>query len=369
MEGPSLVVLPAGVRRSSGGPQPRRKARGGARIACLCVLSLLCWDGAALAAPGSDDLPRARALFREAEQLERDARWQAAAVKLEAALGVKETPGLRYHLAFCQERLGQLVKALDNYERAGALIAAGADAPDVSDLLGVARADLEQRVPTLTVRVSGSYQGVRMLIDEQAVDANRVGHPIRLDPGTHHLRVEAADHHPFELEVTLAERDRKLMAPELDPRLLPAVSTGEGPASPADTAGSPARNVVLVAEAAVAVAALGVGIGYSVARARAERRAADARSELDELGATESSACHDPPGRLADACAELADANRDGIRASDRATIGFIGAGIAAAATIATWYFWQPSGGTTSWAVDGGPTAGRGVRLRLTASF
>jgi hypothetical protein len=140
-------------------------------------------------------------------------------------------------------------------------------------------------------------------------------------------------------------------------------------ASPADTSQFPTRTVVLASEAAVTLAALGVGVGYSIARAGAERRAAHARAELDDRGGTDPSACHHPKDQLAPACAELADANRDGIRASDRATAGYVAAGVVAAATAATWFFWEPEGTTTSWAVGGGPTAGLGLRLRVSGSF
>ncbi len=370
MEAPSLVVVSAGERRRSDccAAESRFKPRRWC-VAGLHLLALLCVSGPALAEPSVEQLLRARDLFNEAERLEGASRWPAAALKLEEAISVKETPGLRYHLAFCQQRMGQLVKALGNYERAGALIAAGAAAPDVSDLLGAARADLEARIPTLRVRVSESREGVRVLIDEQPVAPGQLGRPVRLDPGTHRVRIDAADHHPLELEVTLAERERRLVEPKLEPRATPTDRSPEMPALPADASQFPGRTVALAAGATVTLAALGAGIGYSVARAGAERRADDARAKLDERDGTEATACYDPKDQVAAACAELADANRDGLRASDRATVGFVAAGIAAAATAATWYFWEPEGTATSWAVGGGPTAGLGLRLRLTGSF
>ena len=362
----------AGSRRSSGRCSAARwlKSPRRPRVASWYALALLCVCSPALAEPNAEQLLRARELFHEAERLEGASRWHAAVLKLQEAISVKETPGLRYHLAFCQQRMGQLVQALGNYERAGALIAAGAEAPDVSDRLGAARADLEARIPTLTVRLSESSERLRVQIDDQALTASQLGRPVRLDPGTHHVRIDAVEHRPLALEVTLAERERQLVEPKLEPRVTPADRSAPAQALLPDAGPSPTRTVVLASGAAVTLAALGVGIGYSIARAGAERRAADARADLDAYGGTDPSACYDPnDDQIAAACAELAEANRDGIRASDRATGGFVAAGILAAATAATWYFWAPRGTATSWAVGGGPTAGVGLRVRLTGSF
>jgi hypothetical protein len=81
------------------------------------------------------DRASARRLFEEATELESRREWSAATAKLGQALEIVETPGLRYHLAYCQEEQGLMVEALRNYERAQQMIAAGTKAPDVAELL------------------------------------------------------------------------------------------------------------------------------------------------------------------------------------------------------------------------------------------
>ncbi len=55
-------------------------------------------------------------------------------MKIRRAGAVKLTPGLRFHIALCEERLGQLVAALDGY--AAAQVAARAeDNHEVLDLV------------------------------------------------------------------------------------------------------------------------------------------------------------------------------------------------------------------------------------------
>ena len=49
--------------------------------------------------------------------------WREAVAKLKRAVALKETPGLRYHLAFAEEQLGQLLAAHDDYRRADTIVA------------------------------------------------------------------------------------------------------------------------------------------------------------------------------------------------------------------------------------------------------
>ena len=93
----------------------------------------------------------------------------AAEEKLREALAIKETPGLRYHVAYCQEQQGKLVEALVDYDRADELIQHGAAAADVAELIGPARDSLRERVPTLTVSVPKDVTGASLEVDGQRV--------------------------------------------------------------------------------------------------------------------------------------------------------------------------------------------------------
>src|SRR3954470_2756065 len=99
----------------------------------------------------SAELATARRLFAEATALEASSDWNAAVGKLKSAVAIKETPGLRYHLAHCEEQLGALVAASFDYERAAELIRDGAPAPDVEPLLPLAQRRLDSRVAKLDI--------------------------------------------------------------------------------------------------------------------------------------------------------------------------------------------------------------------------
>jgi hypothetical protein len=62
--------------------------------------------------------PRARALFDEAGELERQGQWSAAQERLRAAIRIHETPHLRYALGWALENDDKLLEARVQYETA-----------------------------------------------------------------------------------------------------------------------------------------------------------------------------------------------------------------------------------------------------------
>src|SRR5690349_13113002 len=116
----------------------------------LLTLAVLSASVVAHAQP-AESLETARRLFHEASELEDARAWAAAAAKLRQALTIKDTPGLRFHLAHCEEQSGELVEAERDYVRASELVQGGASAPDVEKLLPEATAALKSRIPTLSL--------------------------------------------------------------------------------------------------------------------------------------------------------------------------------------------------------------------------
>ena len=123
----------------------------------------------------------ARRLFKEAVALEARSDWANAELKLREALVVKDTPGLRYHVAFCQAQQGKLLEALADYDRAQALIDSGMAAPDVQQLLTEARADVLGRISDLTLQVPARVRSFQVFIDGRQVQLER-GQPLRINP-------------------------------------------------------------------------------------------------------------------------------------------------------------------------------------------
>ena len=70
---------------------------------------------AAAAEPTPSEISVARRLFDEGKAAEDAGRWREAIEKFRKAIAIKDTPGLRYHIAKCEEESGALVEALRNY--------------------------------------------------------------------------------------------------------------------------------------------------------------------------------------------------------------------------------------------------------------
>jgi tetratricopeptide (TPR) repeat protein len=302
--------------------------------------------------PAAGDVELAKRLFNEAAALESQGQWREAADKLREAIGIKETPGLRYHLAYAEEHMGLLVEALADYERAASLLDGGAQAPDVAKLVGPARDSLRERTPTLLIRLPSNVQRATLTVDDHPIADISLRQPIPLNPGTHRLVLAAPGHEPLTLDVRVSEGERQALDAELTPRQSVAPSTPPPSASPAassgalseDPAAHPAptaarasgamlRTVVLASEAGIVVAALGVGIGYALRKNAADDRVADAQQAVGD----NSSACNTSP---TPACGQLADAIDDSNQARRVSNIAFATAGLAAVAAVVTFVVW-----------------------------
>jgi tetratricopeptide (TPR) repeat protein len=102
----------------------------------------------------------ARRLFDEGRAAEDSARWHEAAEKFRQATTIKDTPGMRFHLARCEEEQGAFVEALVEYDRARELIDSGVRAADVEKLLADAREHARAKVALLTLELPSGVRNV-----------------------------------------------------------------------------------------------------------------------------------------------------------------------------------------------------------------
>lgn len=314
-------------------------------LACTLVARHAVAEAPARKQPAPSEVAAARALFAEATAAERESRWPDARRALEAALALKETPGLRFHLAYAEEHDGALVRALVDYDRADeSARAASPVADDVLARVGPARAALRARVPTLALRVPDAVAGLRVTLDGASLSPTLAGRPIDVDPGAHHVVVEGDGRVAFVRSLDVAEREALAIDVELaETRAAVAKASRAGAAGAATT--SNARGAVLAAEAGLAVAAVAAGAWLALAARDADARADDANGSIDAISpAAASGACRPPTAAsLAAPCADLAaardDASRD--RALARAALG--GAALFAAGFAATFVLW-PAG-------------------------
>jgi len=334
----------------------------------LCLF-LLCLSHAARAEPSSAEIAVARRLFKEAVALEERGRWAEAAQTLREAIAIKDTPGLRFHLANAEVEQGHLVEAVVEYDRADELIAAGESAPDVARLLATAREELKKRVPTVHVVGLASDAGVTLTIDGRKLASSLLAHPIPQNPGRHKIVVESAGHQRAVFEVDLVEGERRQIQVNIakpEPKAgVRQVSTSESltteespslpeppPVQPRKHGGSIARTVVVVSEVLITAAGLGVGAGFLLNQNSIDTRSAALNRELSEIAMSapqDASVCGMPGDALTAAkCSEFRQTLVDSKQARDLATAGFVGAGVGAVATVITLIVWDTSGAEAS---------------------
>jgi len=299
--------------------------------------------------PTPSELTVARRLFDEGRAAEEGARWREAADKFRKAIAIKDTPGMRFHLARCEEEQGAFVEALVEYDRARELIDSGVRARDVEKLLADARERVRAKVALLTVRPPGGVENVSVELDGKALSSAVVGVPMPINPGVHRVRAVAVGREPFKQELSLGTgevRQLELELPVATTAQPPVAASAAPPPLPApapleersDSGPVSARTIVLVGEASLFAVALGTGIGFTVARSSANRRyeLAD-RKVLEQLdGDPYDTACSTPR----EGCAELEEAIQDRSRAGTLAVTGFVAAGVSAAAFGLTYWLW-----------------------------
>ena len=312
-------------------------------------------SAAAATEPTPSELSVARRLFDEGRTAEDAGRWHDAADKFRRATTIKDTPGMRFHLARCEEEQGAFVEALVEYDRARELIDGGIRAPDVEKLLADARERVRAKVALLTLRLADGVQNVSVELDGRALSAQVLAVPMPINPGRHRLRAVAVGRTPFALELELGTGEVKQLSIELPiATTVPPVASAAAPA-PAEAHGSGAglpssppadaaistRTVVLVGEASLGVAGLATGIVFMVARGSADERMKSANQLI-----VDSVPGGDPDGRACSktvppaGCSELDEARQDRSRDGQWATVGFVGAGVSAAALGLTYWLW-----------------------------
>jgi hypothetical protein len=345
--------------------------------ACCVGLALGVLPAAALAEPSASEISVARRLFEEGRAAAEASRWAEAAGKFRKALAIKDTPGLRFHLAHCEEEQGAFVEALIEYDRARELLEAGSKAPDVEKLLPEARERVRAKVALLTLRVPEDVQNLSIQIDGKPLSASVVGVPMPINPGRHRLQAVAVGRTAYSAEVSLGLGEVREVtialpfattAPARHPGGAAAEAGSGRPPAPRDAgstdSGIPARSVVLVGEASVFAAALSAGIIFTVSKSSAQGRYDKAnRLVLEQVGGSDPDgiACSVPRA----GCSELEAARQDRDKAASWATVSFIAAGASAAAFGLTWWLW-PSEKPPSVAVGGTPGGGT---ITLSGSF
>lgn len=245
----------------------------------------LLWLPSAQAEPTQAAIAAARMIFTEALELEKQATkekdsekarilWKKALEKVQRVGQVKMTPQVRYHIALCQEQVGQWVNAINNYERAAQEARdQGAKGWAVMASAPGRAKTLRGRVGHVTLTVEGTVRTSKIILDGKELPMALLGTEIPLDPGEHKLLVVRGDETIFEKKLVLSEKQKESIQLQIDdPEPLPEpvkpVATATGAKSPADVVEEgpsrwPAYLVGGVGVAALGVSALTFGLGQA----------------------------------------------------------------------------------------------------------
>lgn len=287
--------------------------------------------------PATDTLI-ARKLFREAGELRDRADWSGAVDKLRQVIDIKETAGVRLHLAHALAKVGHFVEALESLGRAEKLNDAVTFDGELEKAIAKEREEIQAVIPTIEIRCAEPCE-VRAVV----IDRKRVAQPpdaLYVDPGTHAVEVYASGHAPFVTEVTARERDRVAITP-VWPDIAPAQTPTRAPARARgggrEEKPSHAKTYVILGEGAFALTGIVLGLAFRSAATSAEGKAIYQRARL-------TGDCGKPSPGEVQLCADLAD-NVDSRDRNDRlATISFIGAGVGLGAMVATELLWPKAG-------------------------
>jgi PEGA domain len=273
------------------------------RAACClgCAVGVLGAAPASGAEPADAAVRAARQLFVDAEHDEDGGRWSDALQKLRRVVEVKRTGGVAYHVALCEEHLGQLAAALDDYTAAQGL-ARDENAQDVLRLVGKRITDLAQRVPHVTIRVPADVPDARVTLDGAALPAAVLGTSIPVDPGDHRVEATAPGHSPASRVVTLREHDSTAVYLTLPPLVAPPAPPASPSPPPPDASASPSapqnpvtaetpsapRTAALLSTAGAVVLAAG-GVGAYVLAGNAH---ASGKTSCAQVISTSPDACN-----------------------------------------------------------------------------
>lgn len=172
------------------------------RLGAPVLLAILSLAPRALAEPS--DLERARTLFDEAGELERQGQWAAAQDRLRAALRIRETPHLRYALGWALENDQLLIEARTEYEVALRLAQRG-NAEEVSRLASSRIVEVDRKIPLLQIHVRGRLaRDTHVFVDGHELVVHGDIGTLPVDPGARTVRVERSGKTASEEAVTVA---------------------------------------------------------------------------------------------------------------------------------------------------------------------
>jgi hypothetical protein len=280
----------------------------------------------------------ARAAATEGSKAFNEGRWADTIDLFTRAQSLVKAPPHLLYIARAHEKLGQLVKARENYlaiKRASLPSDAPPAFKEAQDTAEKELAALEPRLPYVTVNVQGAGgAAVRVTQDGVQIPAALVGVPRPVDPGEHKFQAFAKDMESEATPVTVKEGGKETVA-------LTLVSKPGAGAAPGGEAGDPGAGASADGGVAASTSSggmnglkiagfvtLGVGVVGLGAGTFFALSASGKRSDADDL-------CNLPGGQCpADKKDEIASLDKDADSASGLSAASFVVGGLAVAGGV-----------------------------------
>ncbi|HMR80489.1 MAG TPA: hypothetical protein PKD61_35515, partial [Polyangiaceae bacterium] len=185
---------------------PRRRRSPWLLVSLLCgCVALTSAPSPVHAAPDKKALSKARKTFQRATELEQAGNYPAALGLFREVGEVKMTPQVRFHIAFCEAKLGKLVAALGGYELA--LADAASVGGGFQKEVQTAADDLRARIPKLVIRRGDSAAAARVELDGVALGEASMDTELPVDPGPHLVVATLGSAKKFSKTVKVAESE------------------------------------------------------------------------------------------------------------------------------------------------------------------
>jgi len=252
------------------------------------------------------DASRAREVFREALALEAAGDYAGALSKLMQVATFKSTAQVSFNIGVCNEKLGKLVVALGHYRIALADAEQDPALKKVAAEASSAIADLEPKIPSLTIKRGINADDATVTIDGKEVASAAIGSPMMLDPGTHNVEATASGFDPFKKQVKLASGEKSNLDIELTRNSTvkpsPAPSSSAPSTAPTTTSSAPSEDQPTAPQPAssggsgMKVAgwlAIGIGVAGGITSGIFYAKRSSAISDLNGMCGADKQSCPD----------------------------------------------------------------------------
>jgi hypothetical protein len=180
-------------------------------------------SGAPALAQTAQDLAAARQIFNDGKELEKLRDWAGALEKFKKVAGVKMTPQVRFHIALCEENLGNFASAMRGFQLAAEEARlAGSTAAEVAEKAPPRVEALRKRIGMLKIEVTGKVITSKILLDGLPVVEASFGVELPVNPGDHVVEVnDASGKSTFRKQLTIREQGAERVSVEINDEPLP----------------------------------------------------------------------------------------------------------------------------------------------------